>query len=263
VVVAVIAVLVALLLPSLGRARQVAKQARAASDMHQMLVAYVQYTTDNNGSVLLGFLPDTVSWSVYDPKYDITISGHEVNRYPWRFLAYIRDWRILFNNTPMSQDTVQNYSYTLSLLPRFGLNSAYVGGDHQYGGFDSSGRPDPGSGAVFKDRDASRAGSLIVFGETVCWANGKPFAFPASSLPSNCPADDLGQYFQLLPPSVGSAKMWHVDQGRMVADSQSIMGVPGSMAGPSARPVMGFFDGHAEAMRVSELGDMSLWANVP
>ncbi len=265
-VVGVIAVLMAILLPSLAKGKLLARQARTASDMHQMLLAYREYSADNDGRVLPGFLPDSVNWTVRSVQYGITVSGHPATRYPWRFLPYLRDWRILFNNTAMPASAVDAYAYQLSLLPKFGLNSAFVGGDHEFGGFDAAGNANPAGGGggavVFRDIDARQPASLLVFAETACFENGKAFAFPGGTLPGECPPDDLSQYFQLQPPSYAGNAIWHVNPaggGTVAADSQAILGAPVGVV--ANRPVAGFFDGHAEARRVQELQDLRLWRN--
>ncbi len=258
VVVSIIALLVTILLPSLGKARALAREAQAASNMHQMMIAYAQYTSDNDGRLLPGFLPDSVAWSVQDSQYNLTIAGHAAARYPWRLLPYTRDWRLLFGGSPISPDAVNTYSYQLSLLPRFGLNSAYVGGDHQFNGFDAAGRSNAAGPAIFRITDATRPADLIVFAETGCYSGGKPFAFPAGTLPPECPAADLQQYFQLQPPAFGGTDLWHVQAGQLVFTSNDIMGVPQSFSG--GRPVAGFLDGHAQAMKLKEFDDPRLWA---
>jgi prepilin-type N-terminal cleavage/methylation domain-containing protein len=55
VVVAIIALLIAVLLPSLGRARERAKRSACLSNLHQTHLAFVLYAQDNNDQVPLGY----------------------------------------------------------------------------------------------------------------------------------------------------------------------------------------------------------------
>jgi prepilin-type N-terminal cleavage/methylation domain-containing protein/prepilin-type processing-associated H-X9-DG protein len=55
VVVSIIAVLIAILLPSLGKARERARRSACLSDLHQIHLAYYYYAQDNNDQVPLGY----------------------------------------------------------------------------------------------------------------------------------------------------------------------------------------------------------------
>jgi hypothetical protein len=234
--------------------------------MHQMLVGYSTYTAENADRVLLGFLPSGANWTVNSELSGITpVSGQSALRYPWRFQPYFRDWRILFNSGPLSNDEINTYSYQLSLLPKFGLNSMFVGGDPRSSsivlGPNANAVAKPNGGAVvFRSIDVRRPANLIVFAETGNYVGGKLHTYSPSTLPASCPPESLSGYFQLWPPRMLGMRHWHVEDGQMVIDAKSFgMGVPRSAEG--GNPVVGFFDGHAEPKRLKELEDMRLWAN--
>ena len=205
VVVGIIAVLISILLPSLGSARRQARQTRVAADLHNMLVAYSTYTADNGDRVLPGFLPVGTSWTVASQQSGIApVSGQAALRYPWRFQPYFRDWRVLFNSGPLSNEEINTYAYQLSLLPRFGLNSMFVGGDPRTQSLvlGANGPVSRGNGGsvVFRSVEVRRPSSLIVFAETGNFVGGKLNTASSSTLPPSCPPESLTGYFQLWPP---------------------------------------------------------------
>ena len=71
VVISIIALLVSILMPSLGRAREQARRTMCSSNMHQCALAFAMYAGDYNGLIprmneKLGGTPGLYKWSVYD-----------------------------------------------------------------------------------------------------------------------------------------------------------------------------------------------------
>lgn len=62
VVIGIIAVLVAMLLPALGRAREQARLVQCASQMRQLTFAWMNYALDNSGSLPSGSTEDGLDW---------------------------------------------------------------------------------------------------------------------------------------------------------------------------------------------------------
>ncbi|HUB27131.1 MAG TPA: type II secretion system protein, partial [Tepidisphaeraceae bacterium] len=68
VVIGIIALLVAILLPALNRARRQANAIQCASNMKQIAMALINYTSDNQGRLILGNVdmqPDPVNKNFY------------------------------------------------------------------------------------------------------------------------------------------------------------------------------------------------------
>ena len=76
VAISIIALLVALLLPTLRQARRAAKQARCKSNLHQLSIGFISYATDENGWYPYRYGPWTGvpnNWAnthAYEQKYD-------------------------------------------------------------------------------------------------------------------------------------------------------------------------------------------------
>jgi prepilin-type N-terminal cleavage/methylation domain-containing protein/prepilin-type processing-associated H-X9-DG protein len=65
VVIAIIAILVAMLLPALGRAKEAGRKTRCASNLHNMGLAMLMYADDNDGFIPRG--NDPIWWQVLTP----------------------------------------------------------------------------------------------------------------------------------------------------------------------------------------------------
>ena len=95
VVVAIIALLVAILLPSLNQARAIAEQAVCGSNTHQWALAFVLYDHDS------GVLPCNTSTTLW-PEFDIMYTmgpyvGYNWNSYEWDRLHFQDDSPTMFH----------------------------------------------------------------------------------------------------------------------------------------------------------------------
>jgi prepilin-type N-terminal cleavage/methylation domain-containing protein/prepilin-type processing-associated H-X9-DG protein len=260
VVIGIIALLIAILLPALASARRSARGLRSMSDLRQLLLGYTQYHIEHKGALLFGYTPPTVNGApitVTDPRSGHVFAVPVADRYPWRLAPYCSDvWAILHSHdqvppVPAAGDSPAdafNKAYTLSLNPTFGINSVYVGG-HAGGvfkGFTGPAGDSPNFGAhvVFKANEVARPSRLIVFAESQ--ARNAPFSNP-----------ETGLHFVTPPRAAG--QRWKVAGGKFATTSGMITGVPQGRYG--ARTVVGFFDGHVEAVAPPDLEDMRLWAN--
>ncbi len=75
VVIAIIAILAAMLLPALGRAKEAGKRTSCLSNLHQMGIALLMYADDNNGQIPRGNHP--IWWQLLTPN----LGGRSTNDY--------------------------------------------------------------------------------------------------------------------------------------------------------------------------------------
>ncbi len=266
VVVAIIAVLVGILVPSLSQARARAKQTRSMSDLRQMMLGYVMYYQENDGNLLLGYPPAALLNGFYEPRIDRHILGTgavaiEANltamRYPWRLVPFVANmWPILHSHEsmpalPATSDTdaqVVDKAYDLSLFPTYGINATYVGGDSGVNGNGYvNNQPNRGRHAVFKAAEVRRPGELIVF------------AHSRYQDPSSPSSSGQKGTFRLSAPRANGL-LWHAENGLAKADNNELpLGLPRGWF--TSDVAVGFFDGHAESLKIDRLTDMRLWAN--
>jgi prepilin-type N-terminal cleavage/methylation domain-containing protein/prepilin-type processing-associated H-X9-DG protein len=257
-VIGIIGLLTGLLMPALTKARAQANDIRSLSGLRQMMLGYTMYYQDNKGSVLLGYTPATVNGvtiTVYDPVSRQTFGNPLAARYPWRLLPYVANiWPIIHSHgdMPAIPQGGDPYSvaflkaYYLSLNPTYGINSVYVGGDFNYGGFTgpTNDIPNTGKYIVFKANEVRHPTNLIVF---------------ADSQIQHVAGEESDGLYTLTPPHANGLNWTVSNQKFSLTSTSAIMGIPQGWY--TQRTVVGFFDGHVAAMLPSELTDMRLWAN--
>ena len=259
VVISIIALLMGILLPALGSARQSARQAVAKSDVRQMMTGYTVKTMDEKGRLLYGYSPGSVDGhplSIHDT--DRSYSSPIVNRYPWRLYPYVEEvWDVIYSHTqppdrPTGNDSeAQAFSkaYALSVSPSFGINSVYVGGHFSvfYKGFIDHGytaSPNREQHVVFNDSEAYRPSNLIVFTESQAKGGGAQ--------------GEEGLYWATPPRAAGH--MWQASGNSIeILETSRTIGLPQGRYNPQT--VTAFLDSHVESLSPTELDDMTLWAN--
>ena len=243
-VIGIIALLAAMLLPALGKARYRASQVNEMSGSRQLLIAWRLYAEDNSDSVLPGY------------RYGLNATdfqGHPVNhpinaRYPWRIAPYLgKSFDVMYlNENRRTLETFRRMEdpdlgvYAASVFPSQGINSVFVGGDDvelppTERAFDRFGRF-----CVLKTAEVTRPSELLVFTS----ARGP---FEGRIVPG---------YYVVKPPYL-NARRWAVDWN--LDDGPEAWGYVHPRY--NLKSVTGMVDGHVENLDRRRIQDMRHWAN--
>jgi len=257
VVISIIALLIGILIPTLGSARSSAMRVKDLSVARQLMIAYTMHADDHRSMVLFGFRrndPVTGEPVTARDASGNMISGLTAQRYPWRLLPYL-DYSptFLYQNLDDYEDEFLDpsfdFSYQLSASPSFGLNQGFVGGSSDSDGTPSIEHPRTesvfGSGwYVRRITDPPDPQGLITFAT----------AFGRSA---TIYSEDLNGNYKVTPPYI------HERSWRSAAPDASIesSGEVGNVdLRYSEQAVVGFFDAHADSLNWEELQDMRHWA---
>lgn len=139
VVIAIIAILAAMLLPTLARAKQKGKQVNELNAGRQLMLAWQLYASDNRDTILPGYIFPNGPVAYDDQNQLIDTSLPDGARYPWRLAPYLaNNFRAIYVNEAREwlekaeQLSHSSYVYNASLYPSLGYNSVFLGGDSSY-----------------------------------------------------------------------------------------------------------------------------------
>ncbi len=261
VVIAIIGVLVAVLVPSLGKARLAAKLTRELAGARQLMTAFSLYSNDYRGQILPGYPPR--AWvdgdMLVNDESGQRLANEEAQRYPWRLAPYLNyDFRGLYQDDKVlaelraQSDTYASsgvtYAYVVSLYPSFGMNIAFVGGSDRHGEFAPAFQN--AFGKVFVDRidQATRPSQVLAFASAR--SDSQP-ALPFVGQPQG--------FFRLEPPRFAGPVQWAA-----AYDDKAVS--PGLNSGFvslrwSGKAVVAALDSHASVEGWDALADMRRWAD--
>jgi prepilin-type N-terminal cleavage/methylation domain-containing protein len=259
VVIGIIAVLIGVLLPTMGRARLSARRVQASSDIRQLLTAYLQYSIDNKGALLLGYPQTTVNGKpiTAELRDGTPISSVVAQRWPWRLIRYVANiWQVVYHDGPVPSGP--DSDYIKSVYPTISLNTIYLGGHsgpYFMGYVDATGattgdRPNVGKHVMFKSSEIRLPSRQLVFCEVRrVLAVGDTYT-------------DYDGYFYAQPPrgNYRDDKPWWVasaDGKTAIANASPTGGLPNGRFKQGT--LVGFFDGHVSSMTARELEDVRIW----
>jgi prepilin-type N-terminal cleavage/methylation domain-containing protein/prepilin-type processing-associated H-X9-DG protein len=253
VVIAIIAILIGILLPALGRAKEAGKAVREAAAGQQLLTAFTLYTNDFEDRVLIGYPPTShTRGNVFDHE-GRRVADPEAQRYPWRLAPYL-DYNFagLYKNDGLLEALrlKRQYVYAVSLYPTFGMNVDFIGGsDLDHLGFNPTHLKRYGRYAIRRLSEPNQPSALMVFGSARTHSTFIP-EYP-----------DPDGYYRLISPRFleGQGRRWAESYDPLTPSPKANSGFVALRHGNKA--VFAMTDGHAEMVSWEEASDMRHWAN--
>ena len=256
VVITIIAVLISILLPSLGAARGVAKTTKELAAAQQTMLAFQLYAQDNAGRLLVG-MPDRRDVigrdAPLDGRGEPIADPLVAQRYPWRLAPYLDyNFRGLYSDDralSSLRDRYADYVYTVSLFPSLGMNVAYIGGSVNHLGDPASRRV---FGKVYLERDdqANRPTEVIAFASARFRGPGTIEELPEPE-----------GFFRVEAPTFGAGWQDSYDANTQTPGLNSGFVSLRHAGGGGGKAVAAMLDGHAEVLGWEELRDMRRWAD--
>jgi prepilin-type N-terminal cleavage/methylation domain-containing protein len=149
VVISIISLLIAILLPALGAARNEARMVRCKANLRQVITGYVAYSSDNKGYLIVveptataqrdiivqgrlrstGYIPGPGAWLCPDNEepWDLNWTGVPTDWKPWQF-SYTYNGQL---SRPAYTDATPHAPYRIEMLPSPGKQLVWVDGNSQ------------------------------------------------------------------------------------------------------------------------------------
>ncbi len=265
VAIGLVALLVGLLLPAIGRARNAARDTAEIAAGQQVITAFILYADDHRGEVMVGYATDAMVRLKPAPGQSTlraidetgeALTGVTARRYPWRLAPYL-NFKLegLYKDSGVLQRyrEREDFLYVTSLSPSFGLNSMFIGGDADRFGFNPAALAAYGSFYITRLDQAQRPDRLLVFA-TAHGVNPDGGDLVPGYFRVDAPNRTVRTWSAAFDPLAAPGTTGNVDfrLGRATGGGRSrISGKAGVI----------HIDGHAEPLDFELLDDMTRWAS--
>ncbi len=254
VVISIIAVLLGVLLPALGRVKGAADVTRELSSAKQLMQGYIMFAQDHKGYLLpalqnLDRSPEPLRRLPND-HLGRPLSGPPVQRYFWHLAPYLDyNFDVFFRDPALAEQYLaEDDTYSVTLHTGFGINQYYVGGQANY--YTQTGSPslyDTSFGRDFwvaRLEDARRPAELFTF-------------VSSASEDSGTRRDG---FYRVIPPYFTN-KLWQ-DTGIPTRHGATPQKTGHVWPVHATTVVAGLLDGHAAGFDWLDAQDMRRWSPI-
>jgi prepilin-type N-terminal cleavage/methylation domain-containing protein len=247
VVIAIIAILAAMLLPALAKAKNRAHMVEEMSAGKQLMVAIQLYADDHDDQMFYGYFENPNSNNVVVDNQGQPVGFPQNARYPWRIVPYLSGSMALIysgqNRALLQQlqtESQSSYVYSVSLFPSLGINSYFMGGD---------------------DDSLPAVASNAKFGPETVLTKMSAAMHPSDlmefiSARSTVDGSNSQGYFRVTPPYL-KTRQWAANFTPSLTPDQ--WGQVAPRFGGHAEAAL--LDGHAEEFNLQQMQDMRHWCN--
>jgi len=247
VVIAIIAILAAILFPVFAQAREKARQASCASNLHQLGLAQVMYSQDFDETVMPVAVVVPPTEANGEARWPQVIAPYLKQRSfvvcPTADYDSVKVINLWYREAIDKFDDGGNYGYAYGLYPSFGYNYEYLspvegcpdGPDSTgsyVGGACSAGFTASSAGRGIAVANIQEPSNTVALADSTVISGGKP----------------VNGYFRLYSPRfwTGATPLTSDSYGRLWARHNGMVNVQ-------------FVDGHVKAMKIDALRDENLW----
>ena len=257
VVVTAISLLLALVLHVATAVRNDAVRTNEMSAARSLATAWNGYSMDHRGRVLPGYAGGFRARDAAGEWVDTQTTPIAANRWPLRLAPYLgHDFASMYSG-PVARELDQlaatpteEILYAVSVHPAFGLNSVFVGGDENYGGFSEVFRQTFGDYYVTRLSSIKRPDRLVVFA-TAHGEDGGPSG--GGGL--------VEGFFRVLPPS-WLTPLWADEHDPEDPASSGFLSDRHRRTGGERVCIVTTADGGVATETIESLRDMQRWSNV-
>lgn len=265
VVVAIVALLIGVLVPALGAARQRADQTRDAGALRQTLTANQIFSTDrDDGLIVAKYAQNEVPPGVtVSDGFGGIVRGVPAERYTWRLLSYLDagprgtlltgEREAFLDAVPADPDKRFNWHYLVSVYPSFGINGHFLGGYNMRAGGESHVGGDPPFRVAKRRDQVPRPSDMVHFAS----ARGEAFDGGALTQWDGWYLVEAPAWLTLGPMGGGAPRRWSDEP---YSPDSSPFDYGGIHARYDGSVLTGMADGHVAMRSPEELRDMQHWS---
>ncbi|MDC0429480.1 hypothetical protein OAL71_02770 [Phycisphaerales bacterium] len=255
--IAAIAILIALVIHAATSVRSASERASEMASARSLGIAWAGYATDHRGAVLPGYASGFEAVDANGGSIATQTVPIAAKRWPLRLAPYLgHDLVSLYSGTARDYATeiaslpTDDSLYVVSAFPSFGMNSVFVGGDENFGGFSGIFLETFGRFYAQRLSNVRRPDQLIVFASSRTNESN-----PGSSGPIR------EGFFRVLPPA-WTGSLWGEEFDPEDAASAGFVSPRHRQGDSEEVAIVTTVDGGVSTSTIDELRDLRRWSNI-
>ena len=249
-----IVVLIGLVIHASSSVRRGADRASEMASARSLGIAWSSYAMDHRGTILPGYGSGFRARDAAGEFIDTSTAEVAAQRWPLRLAPYLgHDFAALYSGparnelSELTSGPTADLLYRVSVRPSFGLNSVFIGGDQNYGGFSDIMRQTFGEFYARGPSSVRRPDRLVVFSTS------------HASDPSLFSGVQEG-FFRVLPPA-WTSPIWLDDYDADDPDGHGFVSARHLVGDPPVA-ITTTVDGAVATRSIDELRDLRRWSDL-